>query len=177
MIRWVVSCKVRKEIEQVQNRNEAEFKRRNSKKSSHRCLTTISPTRPYSSHKVPNSNASTIISVCSRQRRGDFSSRLPGGEVHLKIQKELFPKAGIHVIAALTWGTNLVRCKPVMLAQDNQLYMDQVRIWLVESGRPGSVQLQEWSSLVSTAREFLQGMNGTAAVDTFEMKHPSHTSY
>jgi hypothetical protein len=64
-----------------------------------------------------------------------------------------------------------------MLAQDNQLYMDQVRKWLFESDRPGSAQLQERSSLVSAAREFLQGMSGTAAVDIFEMKHPSHTSY
>jgi hypothetical protein len=58
-------------------------------------LTTISPTRLYSSHKVPSSKASTIISVCSWQRCGDFLSRLSGGEVHLGIQNESFSKARI----------------------------------------------------------------------------------
>jgi len=47
-------------------------------------LTTMSPTSPYSSHNMPNSNSSTSISVCACERRPCLSeSRSPAGAVHL----------------------------------------------------------------------------------------------
>ena len=45
--------------------------------------TTISPTSPYSYHKIPSSKSSTNASECPRVRRNDFPSRSSGPAVHL----------------------------------------------------------------------------------------------
>jgi len=49
--------------------------------------TTISPTSPYSYHKTPSSNSSTIASECCRVRRVDSPSKSSGLAEHL-IQNE-----------------------------------------------------------------------------------------
>lgn len=47
-------------------------------------VTTISPTRPYSSQSCPNSNSAEMTSVCSLERDGYMSpSRSSAGAVHL----------------------------------------------------------------------------------------------
>ena len=49
--------------------------------------TTMSPTRPYSSHKMPSSNSSTKRSVCSRQWHvASPPSRFLADAVHLVMQ-------------------------------------------------------------------------------------------
>src|ERR1700733_13421303 len=84
-------------------------------------LTTMSPTRPYSSQSTPSSNSSTRRLVCSRVRLlGMSSSRWSARAIHLE---EFISDNTKKIGAKITLGTILAQYMQGGIALGSWLYM------------------------------------------------------
>ena len=133
-----------------------------------KCLiTTISPTRPYSSQSCPNSNSTKMSSACSSKWGGHLSlSRSSAGAVHLHKDCEHHKQKCLKSLWC-TWGTSFEPCRPKVFVLDNHLCMGQASTLLSKSGHLNNEQSQQWSFLVQETQASSWGKNAWAGNEIY----------